>query len=357
MATWTEGLEGQYDDFVANVLHAEQVAEWIVSFKEDVVQHEVRWCAVYEGERQNCTVGQNLRILMKQERTKDWVCLLPWAVLTMNSQRSSSTGFTPHKLFHGGCPAWFFKTLFPDDYKSPVGDWVEHKQDLANLASANLKHVRKRELTGQNRLRGSATLRVGSLVFVHHSRLPLWHHNCLQDPIFGPYHVIKKNGSRIHVRCSPRLGGELLCALKQPRHYHSRDDLAWDEWRLSDKEVERIDLESAATPEEADELEEMTADEIAVDGYYVVARIACPCLSVRRQSSLFDPTFSGYPNHSERGCELHKAVVLPGHRLFLSAVFFRHSMPKKSWLSSPLRGGCSSRRSSAWPTHPLSFKS
>ena len=53
-------------------------------------------------ERQNRVVGQNLRILMKQERTKDWVRLVPWAVLTMNSQRSSSTGFTPPELFHGG---------------------------------------------------------------------------------------------------------------------------------------------------------------------------------------------------------------------------------------------------------------
>ena len=51
-------------------------------------------------ERQNRVVEQNLRILMKQERTKDWVRLVPWAVLSMNSQRSSSTGFTPHELFH-----------------------------------------------------------------------------------------------------------------------------------------------------------------------------------------------------------------------------------------------------------------
>ena len=38
--------------------------------------------------------------------------------------------------------------------------------------------------------------------------------------------------------------------------------------------VERIDLENAASPEEASELEEMTADEMAVDAYYVVAGIA-----------------------------------------------------------------------------------
>ena len=76
------------------------------------------------------------------------------------------------------------------------------------------------------------------------------------------------------MRSSPRLGGKLLCARKQLRHYHSPDELSSDELRLSDREVERIDLENAANPEEADELEEMTADEMAVDGYYVVAGIA-----------------------------------------------------------------------------------
>ena len=63
-------------------------------------------------ERQNRVVEQNLRILMKQERTKDWVRLVPWAVLTMNSQGSSFKGFTPQELFHGGRPVWFFKPPF-----------------------------------------------------------------------------------------------------------------------------------------------------------------------------------------------------------------------------------------------------
>ena len=123
-------------------------------------------------ERQNRVLEQNLRILMKQERTKDWVCLLPWAVLTMKSQESSSTGYTPDELLHGGRPAWFFKTPFPEDYKSPVGDWLEHRQDHANLARANLKHVRERELTRRNRTRRPATFKVGDLVLAHHSRLP-----------------------------------------------------------------------------------------------------------------------------------------------------------------------------------------
>ena len=56
-------------------------------------------------ERQIHVLEQNLRNLRKQELTKDWVRLLPWAVLTMNSEESSSTGHTPHELFHGGRPA------------------------------------------------------------------------------------------------------------------------------------------------------------------------------------------------------------------------------------------------------------
>ena len=70
-------------------------------------------------QRQNSVLEQNLRILMRLERTKDWVRLLPWAVLTMNSQESSSTGSTPHELFHGGRPAWFFKTPFSRGLQEP----------------------------------------------------------------------------------------------------------------------------------------------------------------------------------------------------------------------------------------------
>ena len=73
-------------------------------------------------QRQNRLVKQNMRIMMKQEWTKDLVRLLPWAVLTMKSQTASSTRVTPNELFHGGRPAWFFSIPFPEDFKSPVGD-------------------------------------------------------------------------------------------------------------------------------------------------------------------------------------------------------------------------------------------
>ena len=90
--------------------------------------------------------------------------------VTLGCANHELSGYTPNELFHGGRPAWFFKTPFPEDYKSPVGDWPEHRQDLANLARANLKHIRERELTRRNRTRRPATYKVGDPVLVHHSR-------------------------------------------------------------------------------------------------------------------------------------------------------------------------------------------
>ena len=145
---------------------------------------------------------------------------------------------------------------------------------MGDQAGTNLRHIRDRELSRRNLLQRPASFKVGDLVLVHHSRLPSWPRKCLQDPFFWPYPIIRIDGSRIHVSCSPGLGGELLCAPKQLRHYHSPDDLSWEELRLSDSQVERIDLENAASPEKADALEQMTAAEMAMDGYYVVAGIA-----------------------------------------------------------------------------------
>ena len=99
----------------------------------------------------------------------------------------------------------------------------------------------------------------------------------------------------------------MLCAPKQLMHYHSPDDLSWDEWRLSDSEVERIHLENAASPEEANELEEMTADEMAVDGYYVAAGIA---RHEYEQGWKFLTLSDGY-GLSEATCKPMSAIIQP----------------------------------------------
>ena len=103
------------------------------------------------------------------------------------------------------------------------------------------------------------------------------------------------------------------------RHYHSPDDSSWDEWRLSDSEVERIKLENAASPEEADEVEEMTADEMAVDGYYVLAGIA---RHEYKQGWKFQNLLDGY-GLSEATWEPMSAFIQPDgsiHPIFRSSL-------------------------------------
>ena len=92
------------------------------------------------------------------------------------------------------------------------------------------------------------------------------------------------------------------------RHYESPDDFSWDEWRLTDSEVGRNDLQNAASPEEADELEEMTAHEMAVNGYYMVAGIA---RQEYKQGWKFLTLWDGY-GLSEATWEPVSAVIQPG---------------------------------------------
>ena len=63
-----------------------------------------------------------------------------------------------------------------------MADWLEHKRSLANQDGTNLRHIRDREQSRRNRLRRPASFKVGDIVLVHHSRLPSWPSNCLQDP-------------------------------------------------------------------------------------------------------------------------------------------------------------------------------
>ena len=114
--------------------------------------------------------------------------------------------------------------------------------------------------------------------------------------------------------------------------------MSWDEWCLSDSEVERIDLENAASPGEADELEEMTADEMAVDGYYVVAGIARhehkqgwkfltlwdgyglseatwePMSAFIQPDGSINPIFCSYPVENNEGQLLTRAETLSQHK-------------------------------------------
>ena len=224
-------------------------------------------------ERQIRVLKKNVRIWCKAERTRDWVRLLPVISLMMNSQESSATGYSPHELFLGR-PAWFLHAPYPEDTHSSVGEWVQEQQAKVDKAKAMLQRVRERQWNKKNKHRVPATYQEGDWMLVHHSRLPAWPRSTSDDPYFGPYKILSVDGHRITVRCSPRLGGTLVCAAQHLKRYYDPEDLCGEEWELNDEEIAALDLQGAASPMEVEgELPDMNAEEMAKEGFYLVKSV------------------------------------------------------------------------------------
>ena len=221
-------------------------------------------------ERQIRVLKGNVRIWCKTERTKDWVRLLPVISLMMISQESSVTCYTPHELFMGR-PAWFLYAPYPEDSYSTVGKWVKEQQDKVDKAKAILWRVRQRQWNKKNKHRVPASYQEGDWVLVHHSPLPAWPCSTSDDPYFGPYKILSLDGHRITVRCSPPLGGTLVCAAQQLKRYYDPEDLCGEEWELNDEEIAALDLQGAASPMEVEGvLPDMNTEEMANEGFYLV---------------------------------------------------------------------------------------
>ena len=267
--------------------------------------------ATLHCERQIRVLKENVRIWCKTERTRDWVRLLPVISLIMNSQESSATGYSPHELFLGR-PAWFLHAPYPEDTHSSVGEWVQEQQAKVDKAKAMLQRVRERQWNKKNKHRVPATYQEGDWVLVHHSRLPAWLRSTSDDPYFGPYKILSVNGHRITVRCSPRLGGTLVCAAQHLKRYYDPEDLCGEEWELNDEEIAALDLQGADSPMEVEgELPDMNAEEMAKEGFYLVKSV----LRHRyRQGWRFLTLWEGF-GVEEATWEPFSAFVLPEGRL------------------------------------------
>ena len=113
-------------------------------------------------------------------------------------------------------------------------------------------------------------------------------------------------------RCSPRLGGTLVCAAQHLKRYHDPEDLCGEEWELNDEEIAALDLQGAASPMEVEgELPDMNAEEMAKEGFYLVKSV----LRHRyRQGWRFLTLWEGF-GVEEATWEPFSAFVLPEGRL------------------------------------------
>ena len=221
-------------------------------------------------ERQIRVLKENVRIRCKTERTNAQVRLLPVISLMMNSQESSATGYWRHELFMGP-PAWFLHAPYPEDSYSTVGKWVKEQQDKVDKAKAMLQRVRERQWNKKKKHQVPASYQEGDWVLVHHSRHTAWPRSTSNDPYFGPYKILSVDGHHITVRCSPRLGGALVCAAQQLKQYYDPEELCGEEWELNDRGIAALDVQGAASLTEAEgELPDMNAEEMAKEGFHLV---------------------------------------------------------------------------------------
>ena len=229
----------------------------------------------------------------------------------MNSQESSATGYSPHELFMGRL-AWFLHTPYPEDSYSTVGKWVKEQQDKVYNTKAMLQRVRERQWNRKNEHRVPASYQEGDWVLVHHSRLPAWPHSTSDNPYFGPYKILSVDGHRITVRYSPRLGGTLVCAAQQLKHYYDPKDLCQGERLLNDVQMAALDPQGAASAIEVEgELLDMNAEDMAKEGFYLVKSV------IRhryRQGWRFFTICEGF-GVEEATWEPFSAFVLPAGRL------------------------------------------
>ena len=82
------------------------------------------------------------------------------------------------------------------------------------------------------------------------------------------------DGHRITVRCSPRLGGTLVCAAQQLKRYYDPEHLSGEEWKVNNEEITALDVQGAASPMEVSgEHPDMNAGEMAKEGFYLVKSV------------------------------------------------------------------------------------
>ena len=151
---------------------------------------------------------------------------------------------------------------------------MKQQQNKVDKAKAMLQRVSERQWNKMNKHRVPASYQEGHWVLVHHSRLPAWPRSTSDDPYFRPYKILFVDGHRITMWCSPRLGGNLVCAAQQLKRYYDPEDLWGEEWELNDEENPALDLQCAASPMEVEgELADMNAEEMAEEAFYLVKSV------------------------------------------------------------------------------------
>ena len=156
---------------------------------------------------------------------------------------------------------------------------MNEQQDKMDKAKAMLQRVWEDKWTRRNIQGVPASYQAGDWVLVHHIGLPAWPRSTSVDPYFGSYRILTVDGHRITVRWSFRLGGTLVCAAQQLKHYYNPEELCGEERALNDEEIATVDLPGPAGPMEdkehgrEGEVPNKNREEMAKEVFYMVKSI------------------------------------------------------------------------------------
>ena len=192
-----------------------------------------------------------MRILMLNEKSRNWLKLVPYATYLMNNQVSSRTGFTPTELFLGR-PGFTFEFPYVSEGNPKVDEWLTEQQMIADLCRSLMEKKRSKENRTKNRKRKEAIYQIGDWVRVHQSRFKAWPRNTLDSPYFGPFLVTDVAEGSVWIKTHPKYGDLVEVGYPQLKHSDVPDDLYdWEEDLQESLEAAAEDL--AADPMGKDE--------------------------------------------------------------------------------------------------------
>ena len=178
------------------------------------------------AERQNKALLAVLRTLMQQQKTGNWLKLLPIATWMLNNQYMPSLQTTPGELFLGR-PYWkLFEEVTPTAAAPTVRSWITDQLQMAETARKLLQAHRAKAIAKYvDRSNNKAKYNVGDYVLIHKRRFPKWKRKKLASPWWGPFKVTEVLPGAVKVLASPKLGGIIRVGTSQ----HLKKYPLWDE--------------------------------------------------------------------------------------------------------------------------------
>jgi hypothetical protein len=193
---------------------------------------------------------QTMRSLMAQQKSPNWLNMIPYCTVVMNNQYLPSTGYTPSDLFFGR-PSWQADVTPSPDVNPSASEWLSEQLSMQEIAKKRIQQNRERHLKHANKGRSLAHYQERQYVLVHTGRFPQWPITKLGSQWFGPYRITKEKSQSVEVKASPNLGGVIDVAFIYLKYSPGSFDPT-----LSDSEDEEMEDEKIEDVEDQMDTEE-----------------------------------------------------------------------------------------------------